>query len=67
MKPVVFIDDNPAKAGKRVDGIPIKGSCEKIPEFAEKYRVDEIIYAIPSASLSDAVKFLSLQCRQAVR
>ncbi len=59
-KPVVFIDDNPAKAGKRVDGIPIKGSCEKIPEFAEKYRVDEIIYAIPSASPQRRSEILKL-------
>lgn len=49
-KPVVFIDDNPKKSGKRVDGIPIKGGCDRIPEFAEKYKVDEIIYAIPSAT-----------------
>ena len=48
-KPVVFVDDNPLKFGKRVEGIPIKGGCEKIPELAKTYKVDEIIYAIPSA------------------
>lgn len=49
-KPVVFVDDNPRKNGSRVEGIPVRGGCEKIPELAQKYKVDEIIYAIPSAS-----------------
>lgn len=49
-KPVIFVDDDPMKAGRRIEGIPIRGNCEKIPELAKKYNVDEIIYAIPSAS-----------------
>lgn len=49
-KPVIFVDDDMMKAGRRIEGIPIKGGCEKIPELAKKYNVDEIIYAIPSAS-----------------
>ena len=59
-KPVVFVDDNPLKFGKRVEGIPIKGGCEKIPELAKTYKVDEIIYAIPSAPAqrkSEILKF----------
>jgi len=49
-KPVVFVDDDPMKAGRRIEGIPVRGNCEKIPELVIKYKVDEIIYAIPSAS-----------------
>ncbi len=49
-KPVVFVDDDPMKAGRHIEGIPVRGNCEKIPELANKYKVDEIIYAIPSAS-----------------
>ena len=59
-KPVVFVDDNPLKFGKRVEGIPIMGGCEKIPELAKTYNIDEIIYAIPSASAqrkSEILKF----------
>lgn len=59
-RPVVFVDDNPKKSGKRVDGIPIKGSCENIPELAEKYKVDEIIYAIPSATPQRRSEILKL-------
>ncbi len=59
-KPVVFIDDNPLKFGKRVEGIPIMGGCEKIPEFAKTYKIDEIIFAIPSASAQRKSEILKL-------
>lgn len=49
-KPVVFVDDSRMKAGRHVEGVPIKGTCDDIPELAQKYKVDEIVFAIPSAS-----------------
>ncbi len=49
-KPVVFVDDSPMKAGRHVEGVPIKGTCDDIPELVKKYKVDEIVFAIPSAS-----------------
>lgn len=49
-KPVVFVDDSPLKAGRHVEGVPIKGTCNDIPELAKKYKVDEIVFAIPSAT-----------------
>lgn len=45
-----IIDDNPAKKGKYIHGLPIVGAREDIPQMAEKYDIDEIIIAIPSAS-----------------
>ncbi len=48
-KPVVAVDDNPAKIGKRLRGVPVKGNCNEIPELAERYKVDTIIVCIPSA------------------
>lgn len=47
--PVVAVDDNPAKKGKRLQGVKIAGSCDDIPEIAKSYNVDEIIICIPSA------------------
>ncbi len=49
-KAVVIVDDNPAKQGKRFLGVPVHGGMERIPELAERYKIDEIIYCIPSAS-----------------
>ncbi len=49
-KPVVAVDDNPAKVGKRLRGVPVKGTCSDIPELAKKYKIDTIIICIPSAN-----------------
>lgn len=46
---VCIIDDNPAKKGKYIHGFPIVGGRDDIPRMADKYDVDEIIIAIPSA------------------
>lgn len=43
------IDDNPSKLGKYIQGIPITGNRDTIIESAKKYKIDEIILAIPSA------------------
>lgn len=47
--PVVAVDDNPAKKGKRLQGVKIAGCCDEIPQLVKAYNVDEIIICIPSA------------------
>ena len=49
-KAVCFIDDNTDKIGERVNGVPIVGNRYTISKNIQKYRVDEIIIAIPSAT-----------------
>lgn len=49
-RPVIAIDDNPQKKGKKLNGIKVVGNCSQIPELAEKYRIDQIIFCIPSAT-----------------
>lgn len=44
------VDDHSGCHGKYLRGIPIVGGRECIPECVEKYAIDEIIIAIPSAS-----------------
>jgi FlaA1/EpsC-like NDP-sugar epimerase len=44
------IDDNPGCQGKYLRGVPIVGGRETILDNVEKYAIDEIIIAIPSAS-----------------
>ena len=50
MHVVCAVDDNPGCHGKYLRGVPIVGGTETIPDNVEKYAVDEIIIAIPSAS-----------------
>ena len=47
-KPVVFVDDDPNKQGRRVGFVPVRGNSTRIPELARRYDVDEIILAVPS-------------------
>ena len=47
---VCVIDDNPYKLHKRLCGIPIVGNRHTIPEMVKRYKVNKIIYAIPSSS-----------------
>lgn len=46
---VCFIDDDLSKYKLTVHGIPIAGNRNKIIEMAKKYKIDEILVAIPSA------------------
>ncbi len=50
MKICCVIDDNPGCWGKRLRGFPITGGRDSIPRAVEKYEIDEIIIAIPSAN-----------------
>ncbi len=43
-----IIDDDPEKQGTYLQGIPIVGKKEAIPEAVKKYNIEEIIIAIPT-------------------
>jgi FlaA1/EpsC-like NDP-sugar epimerase len=47
-EPVAFLDDNPAKHGERIHGVPVLGPMAMVTELAARERIDEIIVAIPS-------------------
>jgi FlaA1/EpsC-like NDP-sugar epimerase len=48
--PVGFVDDDPAKWGVRLHGLPVLGGREEIPRVAAERQVQEAIVAIPSAT-----------------
>ncbi len=52
-KAVCMIDDNPNKQNRYVGGVHVVGGRDEILRAAEKYRVDKIYIAIPSASKED--------------
>ena len=51
--PCCFIDDNPNKWGRYIDGVPIYGSREKILEAVEKFSIEKIYITLPSAKPED--------------
>ncbi len=60
---VCVIDDNPNKVGKYIHGIKVVGTREDIKEMVDKYDVDEIIFAIPSASVENRKEILNI-CKE---
>jgi len=63
MEQVGFIDDDPAKIGTRIQGAKVLGGHVRIGDLCERYQIDEIIIAIPSASPS-AVRHIVEHCRE---
>ncbi len=63
-QPIGFIDDNPAKKGMRIHGIPVLGDQTDIKRIAESKHISEIIIAVPSAS-SRQMRSIIEKCRDA--
>jgi len=47
---VGLIDDDSAKQGTHIHGIPILGMVEQLPQICEERKIEEIAIAMPSAS-----------------
>ncbi len=60
---VCIVDDNINKKGKYLKNVPIVGTREDIPATVKKYKVDEIIIAIPSAN-SKVIKDIVSGCQE---
>lgn len=58
--PRCIIDDDPNKWGRTIDGVPVVGGREVIAEMAERYGVDQILIAIPTLSMQERGRLLTL-------
>lgn len=57
---VCIIDDNQNKWGRTIDNIPVVGGRENILEMVEKYSIDKIFLAIPSATAQQRRDILNI-------
>lgn len=62
-KPCCVIDDNPNKWDRFMEGVPIVGGRDSIMESVEKYKIDQILLAIPTASPKDKRDILNI-CKE---
>lgn len=60
---ICLVDDDPMKKGRYILGTPVVGSTEEIVELAIKYRINNIIFAIPTAGAVQRREILS-RCQQ---
>lgn len=59
-RPIAVVDDDPAKQGMRVHGIPVRSGCEDMISVANRFSIDEIMLAIPSATDEERQRILKL-------
>jgi FlaA1/EpsC-like NDP-sugar epimerase len=56
-----FIDDNPTLRGARINGLPVLGTVEQLPELAREIAVQMLLIAMPGATTSQMRRVVS-QC-----
>jgi nucleoside-diphosphate-sugar epimerase len=49
MRVVGFVDDNPAKIGSLIAGVPVLGPVSALPQIVALHEVDEVLVCIPPA------------------
>ncbi len=62
-RPVCMIDDDSSKWNKLVDGVPVVGGRDDILLACEKYSIEKIYLAIPTAKLEDKRDILNI-CKE---
>ena len=61
--PIGFIDDDIRKVGRNIHGVPVLGTRGELPKLAQKWKVEEILVAIPSAN-KEILKKIFQDCRK---
>ena len=57
--PVAIVDDNPIKLNRDIHGITVVGTCDDIEHCVEKYDIDLIMVAMPSATAAQMRRIVS--------
>ncbi len=57
---VCVIDDDKTKVGFKIGGVKIVGTRDDIPEMVEKYKVNTILFAIPSCPKAEMQKIMNI-------
>ena len=63
---IALVDDNPKKHGLEIHGVEVKGDRHDIPDLINRYNVEEVIIAIPSAKGSEVKEIYELSKKDGV-
>lgn len=58
--PVCIVDDDETKIGNSISSVKVVGTTKDIKKFAEKYRIDEILIAMPSVPKSQVKRIFEI-------
>ncbi|MDD2889512.1 MAG: nucleoside-diphosphate sugar epimerase/dehydratase [bacterium] len=62
-KIIGFIDDDNAKQGRTIQGVPVIGTRYDIQHFVRRYKIGEVIIAIPSAP-GNELRNIVMECKK---
>ena len=63
LDPVAVLDDDPAKIGQSLIGVPVTGNIDNLKSMVEKYGPDLVVMAIPAATTEQRARIIE-RCRQ---
>ncbi|MCD8316708.1 MAG: polysaccharide biosynthesis protein, partial [Eggerthellaceae bacterium] len=58
--PIVATDDNPEKHGSRIHGVKVAGTSDDISDLVDKYDIEQIVVAIPSATAEERKRIYAI-------
>ena len=69
MNPVAFIDDDPGKLHRWVEGVPVRGALTQLEPVIRQYAVDEVVLSSPAVNgqVEDRVRVICGQLQRPVR
>lgn len=56
---VGFVDADPEKVGKKISGVNVLGTSDRIEDFIKRYKADEVIIAVPSMPRDKVMEWIS--------
>ena len=64
MEPVGLLDDNPIKVGKRIQGFPILGKFDQLPQLIDKYEIEGVLISFNCNGSPNALQEAIRVCRE---
>ena len=62
-----YVDDDRTKIGLKIEGVPVLGSANQLPQLVERYPVDEVLIAVPSANSHQMQRFVRICERSRIK
>jgi FlaA1/EpsC-like NDP-sugar epimerase len=63
LDPVAVLDDDTAKIGQSLIGVPVTGNIDDLPSVVERHEADLVVIAIPAATTEQRTRIIE-KCRE---
>jgi FlaA1/EpsC-like NDP-sugar epimerase len=63
-EPIAYLDDDPYKKGRHIQGLWVVGACSELPKVVQELRIDLVLLALPNATTQDMRRIVNY-CEEA--